>query len=167
MADFVQSTNVKSAIRKLAEPIADIDAFSTVVQSVITTNPFACVPYMSAGATHEPVEKSRESYVARIVYEDSNAKVVGSDTGKYNSVQGYNAGVAAMLANTANITAHGGTAARNYAADTFSATLKCHDQNGEIYMITFSRDQVLLTSYEDDAIRTKVETWADTIPALA
>ena len=28
-------------------------------------------------------------------------------------------------------------------------------------------DQLTLTSYEDDAIRTKVETWADSVPALA
>jgi hypothetical protein len=26
---------------------------------------------------------------------------------------------------------------------------------------------VRITSYEDDAIRTAVETWADTVPALA
>jgi hypothetical protein len=51
--------------------------------------------------------------------------------------------------------------------DAFSATLKCHDANGELYMVNFSRDQLTLTSYEDDAIRTKVETWADSVPALA
>jgi hypothetical protein len=34
-------------------------------------------------------------------------------------------------------------------------------------MVTFSRTRVSLTSYSDDGIRTKVETWADTIPALA
>jgi hypothetical protein len=34
-------------------------------------------------------------------------------------------------------------------------------------MVNFSRNQVTLTSYSDDAIRTQVDTWADTIPALA
>jgi hypothetical protein len=34
-------------------------------------------------------------------------------------------------------------------------------------MVTFSRTRVNITSYSDDAIRTKVETWADTVPALA
>jgi uncharacterized beta-barrel protein YwiB (DUF1934 family) len=51
--------------------------------------------------------------------------------------------------------------------ETFSATLKCHDANGEIYTVNFSRDQITITSYEDDAIRMNVETWADTIAALA
>ena len=37
MADFVQNANVKSAVRKLAEPIADVATFNTIVQSVITT----------------------------------------------------------------------------------------------------------------------------------
>lgn len=30
-----------------------------------------------------------------------------------------------------------------------------------------SRSRVTLTTYEDGAIRTKVETWADTLPTLA
>jgi hypothetical protein len=51
--------------------------------------------------------------------------------------------------------------------DIFPATLKCHDANGELYNLTFSRDRITLQSYSDDAIRTKVETWADTVPQLA
>jgi len=46
-------------------------------------------------------------------------------------------------------------------------TLKCHDPNGELYNVTFSRDRVTVQSYSDDAILAKVETWADTVPALA
>jgi hypothetical protein len=34
-------------------------------------------------------------------------------------------------------------------------------------MVNFNRDRVTLTSYSDEAIRTAVETWADTVPALA
>jgi hypothetical protein len=52
-------------------------------------------------------------------------------------------------------------------SDSYTATLKCHDQNGELYNVTLSRDRVTLQSYSDDAIRTKVETWADTVPQLA
>jgi hypothetical protein len=167
MADFVQNSTVKSAVRVLAEPFADIDAFNAIVESVITGNPFACVAYMTGGITHQPVEKTRESYVVKIVYEDIDAKSVGTDTGKYNSVAGFNAGAAAMLANTDNTAAHGGTPARDFAAETYSASIRCHDPNGELYYVTLSREQVSLTSYSDDSIRTKVETWADTVPALA
>ena len=78
MADFMQKTNVKSAVRKLANPIADINAFNTIVQTVITNNPFGCVSYMTSGVNHPPVEKSKETYTAKFVYQDSNAKSVGS-----------------------------------------------------------------------------------------
>ena len=44
---------------------------------------------------------------------------------------------------------------------------KCHDANSEIYYVTFSRDTVRITSYQNDSIRTTVETWADSVPALA
>jgi hypothetical protein len=167
MADFVQNSTIKSAVRTLAEPIEDIDAFNAIVESVITGNPFACVAYMTGSVTHQPVEKTKEAYTVKIVYEDIDAKSVGTDTGKYNSVAGFNAGAAAMLANTANTTAHGGTPARDFAGETYSASIRCHDPNGELYYVTLSREQVSLTSYSDDSIRIKVETWADTVPALA
>ena len=52
MGDFVQSNNVKSAVRKLANPIADVTAFNTIVQSVITSNPFACVAYTAGSGNY-------------------------------------------------------------------------------------------------------------------
>ncbi|MDP3565423.1 MAG: hypothetical protein Q8R70_13140, partial [Methanoregula sp.] len=78
MADFVQSTVTKSAVRELAEPIADVATFNTIVQSVITDNPFACVAYMTAGENHNPVERTREGYTVKILYQDTDAKTVGN-----------------------------------------------------------------------------------------
>ena len=167
MADFVQNSATKSAVRKLASPIASVAAFNTIVESVITDNPFACVAYMTAGTNHLPVEKTKEAYTSHIVYQDVDAKIVGTNADRYNTIAGFNAGISATLGAAAITAAHTGTPVHDEEADTFSATLKCHDLNGEIYMITFSRGQVSLTSYSDDGIRTKVETWADTVPALA
>ena len=167
MADFVQKTTVKTAVRTLASPIADVAAFNTIVESVIADNPFACVAYETAGVSHPPVEKTREAYVARVIYQDGDAKTVGNENGKYNSIAGFNAGAAAILASTALAAAHAGTPVRDTANETFSATLKCRDPNGEIYNVTFGRQSVNLTSYSDDAIRTRLETWADTVAALA
>ena len=167
MGDFVQNSATKSAVRKLANPIASVAAFNTIVESVITDNPFACVAYMTAGTNHLPVEKTREAYTAHIVYQDSDAKTVGTDSARYNTLAGFNTGISATLAAAAITAAHTGTPVHDEEADTYSATLKCHDVNGELYMITFGRGQVTLTSYSDDGIRTKVETWADTVPALA
>jgi len=167
MADFVQKTTIKSAVRTLASPIADVAAFNTIVQSVITDNPFACTAYETSGVNHQPVEKSKENYVAKIIYQDTDAKTVGNQSGRFDTIAGFNAGATALLASTALSAAHGGTAIHDLAHDTYSATLKCHDVNGEIYMVTFGRDSISLTSYSDDAIRTRVETWADTVTALA
>ncbi len=39
MADFTQNSNVKSAVRKLAEPITDVTAFNAIIQSVMNPGP--------------------------------------------------------------------------------------------------------------------------------
>lgn len=167
MADFVEKSVTKTAVRALATPIADASSFDTIVQSVITGNPFGCVAYTEGGVAHQPVEKSKEAYVAKVVYQDALAKTVGNESGKYLTIAGFNSGAAAILADAALTAAHGGTPVRDPANETYSTTLKCRDPNGEIYMVTFSRESVSLTSYSDDAIRTKVETWADSVAALA
>jgi hypothetical protein len=167
MADFVQKTNVKTAVRELATPISDVAAFDAIVQAVIADNPFGCVAYTEGGVTHSPVEKAREAYTAKIVYQDALAKTVGTDSCRFGSIAGFNAGAAALLASAPLAAAHGGTPVRDLGGETYSATLNCRDPNGELYMVTISRNRVNLTSYSDDAICTKVETWADTVPALA
>jgi len=167
MADFVENANVKSAIRILANPIVDVTTFNNLVQSVITDNPFGCVSYMTAGENRPAVEKTREAYTLRIVFQDTDAKVVGTLSDRYATVDGFEAGATALLADTALIAAHRGTPARDTDKETYSVTLKCHDPNGEIYNVTLSRDRVTISSYENDAIRTKVETWADGVQILA
>jgi hypothetical protein len=36
-----------------------------------------------------------------------------------------------------------------------------------MYTVNFSRQQVTISSYEDDSIRTRIETWADGVSTLA
>jgi hypothetical protein len=167
MADFVQRTTVKTAVREFATPIADVSAFENLVQGVITGNPFGCVAYTEAGVTHQPVEKTKEAYVAKVIYQDENAKVIGTESGKFSSIAGFNAGAAAVLASAALTAAHGGTPVRDTSHETYSSTVRCRDPNGEIYFITFGRESMSLTSYSDDGIRTKVEDWADTVAEIA
>jgi len=168
MADFTQNTTVKSAVRNLASPITDVAAFNAMIQSVILNNPFGCVSYMNSGVNHPPVEKSRESYTAKFVYQDTtSAKRIGSGSETYSTISGFNAGIPAVLANSANNTAHGGAPVHDEEGDTYSATLRCHDPNGELYFVSFSRNRVTISSFTDDSIRTVIETWADGIPALS
>ncbi|MCX6690372.1 MAG: hypothetical protein NTZ39_11900 [Methanoregula sp.] len=86
---------------------------------------------------------------------------------KYNTITGFAAGVAVIMASAPLATAHTGTAIHDPENDGYSATLRCHDPNGEIYYVNFARDRMSVSSYSDDAILAKVDTWADTVTALA
>ena len=168
MGDFVESSITKTAARKLTAPIADISAFNTIVAGVISGNPWNCTAYQVGIESFQPVVRSKEAYTARIAYQDGDARTVGTVSAKAPTVAGFNSAVTAVLADTALQTAMGAVACSHAGDDdTFSATLKCHDANGEVYTVAFSRSQVTIGSYSDDAIRTRVETWADGVPALA
>ena len=166
MADFQQKTQQKSAIRRLASPIADVDTFHAIVRDIILNNPFGCVSYRTAGVNHPPVEKVREMYTAKFVYKDSKGKRVGAGSEIYNSIDGFHAGIAAVVSHLANIAAHGGTVSRNPEGDSYAVSLKCHDPGGELLFLNLARHRVTLSSYRDDAIRTRIEAWAEGVPAL-
>ncbi|MDD1693608.1 MAG: hypothetical protein LUQ71_02670 [Methanoregula sp.] len=167
MADFTTKSTTKSAVRKLAEPLADVTAFDNLVQGVITNNPFQCTIYNQGGADHPGVERSKQGYTARVVYQDADAKTIALITIRAPTIPAFTAAANQVAANTQLATALGGAPVRDSANERFAATLRCHDANGEIYFVNFSRDQVTLTSFSDDAIRSRVETWADTITILA
>jgi hypothetical protein len=82
-------------------------------------------------------------------------------------VVAFEANAAEVMGNAALATSMGGTAVHDSAKEAFSCQLRCHNPSGEVYYVTFTRKNVRITSYQDDAIRTTVEAWADTVPALA
>jgi hypothetical protein len=167
MADFTTSSTTKSAIRKLAAPLADVTAFDNIVQGVVTNNPFQCTMYNQGGADHPPVERSKEGFTARVIYQDANAKTVALITIRAPNIAGFTAVANHITADAAIGTALGGSPVRDFENERYTSTLRCHDANGEIYFVNFSRDRVSLTSYSDEAIRSRVETWADTVGVLA
>ena len=166
MADFTTTNTTKSAVRRIAAPLADVTAFDNLVQGVITNNPFQCVSSNAQGVNHQPVERSRQGYTARIIYQDADAKVIALITIRSPTIAAFTSVANQIVVSTPIATALGGTPARDPDNEKYAATLKCHDANGEIYFVNFSRDQVTLTSFSDEAIRSRVETWADTVPAL-
>ena len=168
MADFVQKTVNKTAIRDLAVPIADVTSFNTLVQSVIDDNPFGCVGYTDAGGEAvAAVVRNREHYTAKVNFIDGEGKKVGNISLQSPTIAAFNANAAEALANATLAAAMGGDAERNFAGETYYAQLKCHDTSGDDYYVTFTKKTVRISSGEDDAIRTAVETWADGVPALA
>jgi hypothetical protein len=95
-----------------------------------------------------------------------NGKRVGSGSETYNTVDGYYTGIAAVISNMANIASHGGKVKHTPGADLFAVTLKCNDPKAGLYFLSIARDRVTLSSYSDEGIRARVETWADGVPAL-
>ncbi len=168
MADFIQKANVKRSVRTLTTPIASVAALNTLVQNVIDTNPFNCVDHVSAGVTIPGVVRGTQSFGVNVLYENpTTLKSMGIATAKASTVAGYTAAAAALVGNTALATAIGGTSIENTESEGYSIQLKCHDTNGEDYTVTITRKTISISSYEDTAIVTRVDTWADTKPALA
>jgi len=169
MGDFTQKSVVKSAVRKLASPIADYTAFNTLVQDVLDNNPWGCTTFESAGVTKPAIEKTKEAYAATIVYENTEAKTVGSIPVRGPTMAAVNTAVTQITGIAAITTGMGTgvTASRDSSEDSFSCTLKAHASNGELYSVTFKRDGVTISSYEADSIRTGLEAWADTVAILA
>ena len=169
MADFVPTTVNKTAFRDLAVPIADVTSFNNLIETVIEDNPFGCVGYTgSDGQPVAAVVRNREHYTAKVDFIDEDiGKRVGTVSLQSPSIAAFNANASEVLANTALATAMGGDAERNFAGESYYAQLRCHDPTGDDYYVTFTRKTVRVSSYQDDAIRTAVETWADAVPALA
>jgi len=164
---FTPKPGTKSAVRILNTPFPDIGAFDAVIRTLILQNPLGCTSYMCAKRNHPPVEIVREMYTAKFVYLNPDKKQIGRGLDMYDSVEGYQSGIAAVVSNMANISAHRGKVRHIPDTDLFSVLLKCNDPNGEMYFISMARDRVTLSSYSDDAIRERVEAWADGVPELA
>ncbi len=169
MADFVQKTVNKTAVRDLTVPIGDVTSFNNLIAGVIDDNPFECVGYTgSDGVPVAAVVRNREHYTAKVDFIDEDTgKRVGTVSLQSPTIAAFEANAAEVLDNAALAAAMGGVAERNFAGETYYCQLKCHDPSGDDYYVTFTRKTVRISSYQDDAIRNTVETWADGLPALA
>jgi len=166
MPVFIPRPGSNSASRILKRPIPDIATFDSLVRKLVRSNPLGCTPYFSVRKNYPPVKVVREMYTAKFTYTTPAGKQIGTSSEVYDSVEGYETGVAAMISNLANIAAHRGKCRHRQDADLFSAILKCHDPLDGIYFVCISRNHITVSSFTRDAIRKKVEAWADTIPEL-
>jgi hypothetical protein len=166
MRFFKPKPGTKSAVRLLNTQFPDIAAFTRVVRLLVLTNPIGCTSYRSVKTAHPPLEIVREMYTAKFQYTNDNGKRIGTGQEMYDSVEGYELGVAAMISNMANIAAHRGRVRHIAAADHFSVILKCHDPEGGFFFVSIARDRLTVSSYNNDEIRKRVETWANTVPDI-
>ena len=161
MPVFIPKPGSKSASRALKRPIPDIATFDSLVRNLVRSNPLGCTSYFSTRKNYPPVTVVREDDTAKFAYTNPAGKRIGTSSEVYDSMDGYETGVAAMISNVANITAHRGKIRHRKDADLFSAILKCNDPDDGIYFVSLARNRITVSSYRDDAIRKKVEAWAD------
>lgn len=166
MARFIENAGKKSAFRYLKHPLPDVEAFDAVIRELILKNPLGCISYMKGGRNHPPVGKVREQYTAKFVYENAHGKQVGNGLDMYASVEGYRYGIAAVISNMANASAHGGKPRHDPASDHFSVTLKCNHPREGLFFLNLSRERLTISSYRDDAVLDRVRDWADGVPHL-
>lgn len=166
MARFIEKTGKRSAFWFLKHRFLDIAGFDAIVCHLILKNPLGCTSFMKGGRNHPPVEKVREQYTAKFVYEDAEGKQVGSGLDMYSSAEGYRYGIAAVISNMANVAAHGGKARHDPASDHFSVTLQCNDPGSGLFFLNLSREKLTVSSFRDDEILHRIRIWADSMPAL-
>jgi hypothetical protein len=167
MPDFRQKPGTKSGFIRLKIQIADIAAFDAIIQELVHKNPLGCTPYYARQRHHPPVEKVREMYTARFEYRNGREKRIGTTIEMYDSVEGYETGIAAVISNMANIASHRGKIRHRKKADLFSVMLRCHDPTGEIYFLHMTRERITLSSYMDKAIQERLTKWTREILELA
>ncbi|MCZ0859732.1 hypothetical protein O0S10_00650 [Methanocorpusculum sp. MG] len=167
--DFTPTAIVKSAKRTFTAPITAAATFDETIAALkADDNPLGATAYQTAGETIDGVTTTNEYYKATIEYLDPRGKTRGTITIDAPTRTAYDDIIAEILSATAITQAYGAdtTATRNTAKDSWNVRLRLHDPTGELYYLNFTRKDLKISSYEADAILTKVDTWADSVTAL-
>jgi len=165
MADFIQISLSKSARRILRNPLS-LTTLNTIVNGIISGNPWGCIPYTRAGVTMPAVELTRQTYTGRVQFQDNMGKVIGEITIRSPTQSGFTNAITEVIGNTVIKGLMGGEPVHNPEKDSYSNMLRCCDTSGDLYNVTFTRERVSITSYVEDSLLSTIETWADAIPAL-
>ncbi|MFA7563325.1 MAG: hypothetical protein WCY70_07775, partial [Methanoculleus sp.] len=100
MADFVQKTVNRTAVRDLSVPFPNVTAFNNLIESVINDNPFGCVEYTTSGGQEvAAVVRNREHYTAKVNYIDDAGKRVGTVSLQSPSIAAFTTNAATVMNN--------------------------------------------------------------------
>jgi hypothetical protein len=166
MPDMKPKKGTTTTAYRLKTPIAGIAAFSDIIRAVVYNNPLGCTRYGHRRRGFPPVRKVREMYTAKFEYRNADGKRIGTTIEMYDSVEGYETGIAAVISNMANIASHRGKPKHLPEKDLFSVMLQCHDPSGELYYLNLARDRFSISGYRNPEIRERVEKWAAGVPEL-
>ena len=168
--DFIPTSTVKAATRTFTAPIVSADTYDAVIAALTgDTNPLDASAYQTSGETRAGVEVTSQNYRAVIqLIEPDEGKTIGSIILTAPTRTAINAATARIIADTdlAAFFGEGTDAVRNTTKDAWTVRIKVHDPTGELYYLNLTRKDLRISSYENDAILTKVETWADGVAAL-
>jgi hypothetical protein len=167
MSDFEQTSVARTFKRKLTSKWDTIVNFNAIISSLLTNNPWGCTSYTSAGQTLAGVRQTGGYFSGKVVYENTNGKQIGTISIKAPDSTAFGNILSKILSSADLTSSMGGTPSHDSSDDAFNAVLTCHDTNGEVYKVAFTRENVTLSGFEADSILTGVETWADNQPALA
>ncbi|MDV0444318.1 hypothetical protein [Methanorbis rubei] len=167
--DFTPTSIVKAAKRSFTVPITTATAFDANIAALkAADNPLGATAYQTAGASVDGVTIANEYYKATIAYLSPLGEVIGSVVIDAPTRSSYDVIVAHILADTALTAkfAADAVADRDNTKDSWNVRLKIHDPTGEIYFLNFTRKDLRISSYENDAILAKVDAWADGVNSL-
>lgn len=167
MPDFRPKKGTTTTAYTLKTPLPDIAAFNTIIRSLVYNNPLGCTRYSHLRKGYPPVRKVREMYTAKFEYRNAEGKRIGTTIEMYDSAEGYETGIAAVISNMANLASHRGKPQHLPEKDLFSVMLQCHDPSGELYYLNIARDRFSISSYSDPKIRERVEAWVTGVPEMA
>jgi len=166
MADFLPTSITKAALRSLRYPHATIAGLKTLVDGIVSGNPWSCVPYQRSGMTMPPVEITRQTYTGTVMYQDSMGKIIGKVTVAVPNLTGFNSAINDILTDPDLETFMDGMALHDPLMDKATLVVRACWMDGDVFNVTFTRDAVRLSAYSNDDIINNLEIWADAIPAL-
>lgn len=168
--NFIPTSVVKSATRTFTAPIITAESFDGIITTITgNDNPLDTSSYQTAGETIQGAVVESGSYKATIEYVEENlGAVVARIVISAESRAALNTAVTHVLSDQtlSGAGCFNADPVQNTTKDSWSVRVKLHDATGENYSLTLTRTTLRIASYESDTILNKVETWADTIPAL-
>ena len=149
--------------------------FDTPNVMVIDDNPFGCVGYTTkAGETIAPIVRNREHYTAKVNFINGNVSLQSPTIAAFDASRrgprqrdgrrGRPEQPRGDLLRPAAVPRPVGCVEALRPSPAPAARYAPASRDS---YVTFTRKTVRISSREDDAIRTTVETWADAVPALA
>ena len=158
MTDFTQTAVSMSAKREITQPITDRTAFEEIVASFLSDQ--------TMGLSRK--EKTNTSYTAKIIYCNAAGDDVGKISMTANSGDTYEEELSFLKGNEATeiIGGIGGTAFEDSEKALWNIRISC-ERDSDTFTVSFNRDSITVSGYAKAETLAAVESWADTIDALA